>query len=206
MALVTLHQDNFNRSDRALNGDTMSDGIGAWADDYGAWNIASNQAHAPTTALDGSAVVYDSVMSAVDIQRVSVVRTSSNALGVIGRYDPATNHGYMAYWSTIPNCILYRTTAGSVYTSLGTGTASSAGDTIALDASGSSITFLVNGTAKVGPVTDANYATGVAAMYGTGTGRYVDTFLVQVDQASSAIFNYIGKGMKFIGRMLGGGL
>lgn len=184
LGLTILHSDNFNRANSTLSGSTMSDGIGAWMDDGLSASIVSNE-----VSSSGLGACYDSVMSAVGVQRVSVKTRSNFAYplsgGVIARCDPSANTGYIMLNGYYGNSRCYRaddyTTAN--FTQIISGSFNpSAGDTIAVDCDGSTIDFLHNGSSLFGPATDSTYATGVGGLAGYFAG-YCDDWQVEVASA-----------------------
>ena len=181
LGLVVLHADNFNRSDRALSGDTMSDGLGAWANDVGAFSIATNQARATSVIGTADATAYDSAMTAVGTQRATIANQDAQ-VGSLARYNPAANTGYLSYRTASNAAGLYRVIVGSAYTLLGSGSSVSSGQTLGCDCDGSSISLLLDGSSDVGPVTDSTYATGVGGVYGIRD-RDLDDWQVEVEAA-----------------------
>lgn len=189
VGLTLLHADDFNRANSALNGSTMSDGIGAWTDDGLSGSVVSNE-----VSSSGTGACYDSVMSAVDVQRVSV-KTRNNggggyplSGGVIGRCDPSANTGYVMLNGYYGASRCYRaddyTTAN--FTQIISGSFNpSNGDTIAVDCDGSTIDFLHNGSSLFGPATDSTYATGVGGLAGYFAG-YCDDWQVEVAGAATS--------------------
>jgi hypothetical protein len=166
----------------------MSDSVGAWTAGNGSWAIVSNQAK-NTTATEDS--LYDSVMdSSTGDQRANLVVTSGSQDGGIAcRLSGATHRtGYFVYSS---NRSIYRWDNG-VYTSIASGGgACSAGDVLSIDATGTSISCLRNGSTVTGPVTDSNHATGRGGLYGGGSGTYLfDDWYVEVAGATGSPWYY----------------
>jgi len=188
VALTTLHQDSFNRADTSdIGGSTMSDGVGAWSSALysGLFKIASNVIQ--QTGGNGTyCAYYDSAMSDVDVQRASLTISTWTQSGPFVRIKTSDGSGYTSI--SFFDASLYRVDAGT-RTSLGTGSSPTGGDIISCDASGSSISHLVNGSTRVGPVTDTTYSTGRCGVFSDGAagGPTEDDFLAEVASATSAI-------------------
>lgn len=193
MGWSVLHQDNFNRSNRNLSGDTMSDSVGAWSIGCGSFSIVSTN-----VAQGGSySMAYDNVMSAVDKQKVSVKFASASGMifGAVARYDGSTyfyfaDFGYFGSGQRL----FYANVSGSTFTSLGNGgTSGTTNDVITLEANGSTLTVYKNGS-SVFSATDSNIATGVAGMfdYNFLGGQTMDDWQVETYTADAVSFSFIG--------------
>lgn len=181
VGLSTLHQDTFNRSDRDLNGDTMSDGLGVWTVTEGTWSIVGNQAQAD--AVLGENVAYDSAMSSVGTQRVSVT-TRGPESGAFARWS--SNQGYLAHRLSNSSTALYvKYGTGLNYASLSTGSSNAVnGDIQSCDCDGTTIAYLLNGSANGSPATDSTVSSGKGCMRGHLV-AIQDDFLVEVADSSS---------------------
>ncbi len=192
MGWSVLHSDDFNRSNRSLSSDTMSDNTGAWSIGCGSYSIVSN------TAQGGSySMAYDNVMSAVDKQKVSAKFSSASGMifGVVARYD-GSSYFYFADFGYFGSGqrLFYANTAGSVFTSLGNGgTSGVTNDVITLETDGSTLTVHKNGS-SVFSVTDSNIATGVSGMfdYNFLGGQTLDDWQVETYTADTVTFSFIG--------------
>ena len=158
LALTVLHTDSFNRSDRALSGDTMSDGVGVWG-----CPDASNPRISSNKVAGGGAwhYGYDSVMSNVDVQRTTM--TWSDLLIQAGvRIQTVTGYGYYADARSGAH-YLYR--YDGLYNNIGSGAGLSVGDTWACDADGTTIKTLKNGSVDITATGQTDYSTGKAGLF-----------------------------------------
>lgn len=188
LALTVLHSDSFNRSNRSLSGDTMSDSVGAWATQNASYpKIVSNQA-AGDSAGGNWYGAYDSVQTAVAEHRATA--TWLDWLSQICVRMDSSFNGY-ACDARAGSTTIYKATPIGSFSNLGSGSGVSTNDTIAADAdTGNNITFLVNGSAAVGPVSDSTYTTGVGGI--ATNGAFISTGLLdawQVEIAGGATGN-----------------
>lgn len=184
MAFALLHQDDFNRSDRTLSGDTMSDGLGAWTERPAgsSWSIVSNQADC---AAGGGVILYDSAMSAVDVQKAEATYYGSVGGPAVRCSAGTGGHGnaYAAHCN--PTIYVFRFTNG-IGTIIGfsTGAGTAAGEVVSISAEGSTIRSYDDGV-LVHDLTDSTHATGVCGLYGSGgTTPTYDDFADYIEAAA----------------------
>lgn len=188
MALTLLHSDNFNRSNAGLNGATMSDGVGTWADVSGAGSgaaVVGNQAVMGTSSGAPNFVcfVVDSAMDvATTDQRADQVTQGTDG-GPLARCSDGSNAYYAYRGGTFVD--LYKIVAGtsSYLGSTGPGAVAN-GDTVALECVGTTIRILVNSVQKLS-VTDSSLTAGRAGGYGGGSAAHAwDDFAVYTEPAA----------------------
>jgi hypothetical protein len=159
LALTVLHADNFDRADGAIDASTMSDTLGHWtSQNSGQPQIVSNQAKG---TLATHYIVYDDVMSAVDVQRATCdFLVGAFFFGPCVRVQTSFNC-YHLFVDNSAGGTIYSYNGG--FSSLGSAGVLLPG-TVSLDASGSTLTALNNGSAAGSPVTDSAYGTGRAGI------------------------------------------
>ena len=174
MALALLHADDFNRSDRSLDGDTMSDGLGAWAR-YGgtSWSIVSNEADSV-----GTTVLVDSAMSDAGDQKSEVSERAGGDIGPICRWRAGGGGIGDLYLAYCGDGTLYRVSGGSYTAIAAAGGSVTNPHVAAVEAIGSTITFYKNGV-SIGSATDSTYATGKCGLWGGGASG--DNFADYID-------------------------
>ena len=159
--------DTFNRTDGALSGSTLSDGVNTWSVTGGSWAVFSNRIE---WAAPGGVDYVAWVNSLPDCatQTVSVQFLSSTDIGVVARYNVTSGVGtfYMA-WSSGGTYVLGKYINGSTFTTLGTGGTYALGDTVTLDCNGTSLTVKQNGSTII-TATDGTITTGKAGLYAGG--------------------------------------
>jgi len=175
LSLVVLHQDNFNRVG-ALNGSTMSDGLGAWTVLSGAPATDGAKCTGDATA---NAASKDSVMGSIADMRVSCTRVATgDQVGPAARLADASNYYFTQARATNKNSMFKRVAA--VNTVLGVdGSTTANGDSLGLDCVGTTITGYLNGAVDVGPVTDAAFASGVAGFRSAGA-KSLDDWKIEI--------------------------
>jgi hypothetical protein len=180
--MATIAEDTFNRSDRSLDGDTMSDGSSTWAlGNNGGWSIVSNQARSD---LANGVEFCDSMSDTADIR--SRIETYDASVGAFARYDNSTKNGYVSVRTGANVHRLFRS-AGLSFTQLGSdGSTVSNGETIAVVCNGTSISAEYEGSTDVGPVTDSNYSTGKAAIWAASGSKDIDNFFSETLAAPPA--------------------
>lgn len=175
---MTNRTDDFNRADSTTSLGTPSDAGSAWATASGTWGISSNAAYNVGAGTEANAYLESSV-SAIEVQ--VTISTFGSDCGVNARLADVNNLllGLMTLGTGIR---LFKRVSGT-YTQLGStynGTLAS-GDVLKLRTdSANALTLYHNGTARVGPVTDAAGSTntkhGIRA-YADSTSRF-DTFSI----------------------------
>lgn len=177
--MATLAQDDFNRSDRSLDGDTMSDGSNTWAIHVGSgWSISSNIARG---GYGNRSMYCDTVANTANVRVSGDAQSGTSAYGgpaarmVVG----ATTAYYAFSRAGATYTKLYKEVAGSA-TQLGSnGPNTSVGDVITVECDGTSISGEVNGT-PFASVTDSAISTGrVGMMALTGNGGSTDDWLAE---------------------------
>jgi len=182
LALTLLHSDNFNRSNRSLSGDTMSDSTGAWATNHASYPSIASQVVSDDGAGGGSGwrAAVDSVMSDVDVQR-STVSWLNWLSGPTVRSDSTNYNGYLSD-ARPSSSTIYKWTS-DVAANLGSdASGNSAADTIAADADGSTIKFMRNGSTIITVTSETTYSTGKAGLraYGAFSSSLLDDWQVEV--------------------------
>lgn len=169
--MATLSQDNFNRSDRDLAGDTMSDGVSTWMVFSGAYRIVSNQATGNTTNWMAKASTNGTDM------RTSITYISSSVNGS-GPACRGSNSGSAFSGYRSRNNLLERVDSGSA-TTIASGTAYAQNDIAGVEGSGTTINRYLNGSVS-GTTTDATYSSGFGGTFNiSGNTRTMDNFLVE---------------------------
>jgi len=167
--------DNFNRGDSSDLGTN-------WDVIYGAGHqIASNACACNTGSEDGwdGAEVWNADSFDDDHYSSATVSTAPGAGGATGlavRCDPTPDDYFYGYSSDNANAYLFKVVNGS-FTTHDSGTAWTNGNTIRLEAEGTSITALKNGsndTSVSSPWTDSSISSGSAGV--SGYGAYSPTF------------------------------
>lgn len=188
MALTLLHQDDFNRADAGLNGATMSDGSGTWADVSGAGSgtaVVSNQAQMGTSSGSPNflCLVVDSAMPIGTTDQRSEQATHGTDGGPACRVTDKDNCYFAYRGGTFVN--IYKVTAGTVSQISGSGVVVVAnGDVVGLEAIGTTIRALVNGV-EVASATDSDHAAGRCGLYGGGSAAHLlDDFADYVEASS----------------------
>ncbi len=189
-ALLSGHEDAFTAADATnLDGRTMTGGTGVWTKVGGTWEVHSN--HGRETSGVSDRYLYDSAASAVDKQRVEMVAVSNLDIGPMCRFGTTGGvDGYLMYLLfTNGNVILYRIDNGAL-TNIASGGNAQAGDTVMIEADGSTITCYVNGV-SVCNASDSTYATGVGAVYSGGLGsQEFDDWKFYVDAGGGVFTPY----------------
>lgn len=169
---MSVVSDDFNRSNRNLNGDTADSGQ-TWSGLAGTPQIVSNQGAGAASGNDIATI--DAGIA--DCEVYMTVTTKNGDEGVIGRASNVSNLFLAQATATAIN--LLRRTSGS-YTSLGThATAIANNDVLKLKMNGSSLEVLLNGVSKV-TATDTQNQTNTRHGFrldGSTTSR-IDTFRV----------------------------
>lgn len=177
---VTTATDTFDRANENPLASAMSDGVSTWTNGVGAFadvQISSN--NCTGTASNSGAAVASPAFAAN--QRATITLGSDNALGVCARLQSSSDgSGYAVLLANSTTVRLYRVTdTGSLaFTALGadiTVSTVSAGNTLGIECSGTTITALVNG-ASVGSRTDATYATGQPGVWLSNSARLIRDF------------------------------
>lgn len=204
VALTTLHQDNFNRSDRALSGDTMSDGLGVWTTTDGTDpQIISNTANRSSGA--SSRYAMDGTMSAVDEQLSSIARlsTSNRDNGPTTRMQSITT----GYWLDAFSATLFMWRENAGLSLIGSGGLYAANDVVALYSVGNSHSGVVNGSTQLPAITDANFTTGKAGFNAfADTPSSMDDWSVQVAASGTVVPALEGEMLSGGFQEMGGGL
>jgi hypothetical protein len=179
-ALSVVSSDGFSGTSASLSGRTMDAALGGAANTWGlSGSIAVGSGVA--TGSGGGNYGYDATASAVDIQRATVKTLTDVNVGCTVRYiDNSSN--YFGWRNGSNQAQIYITNGGP--SALSTNGTFSDNDTMALDADGDQLTLLKNGSAQVGPVTDATWATGVGGIR-VDTAS-LDDFVYEVDSGASS--------------------
>lgn len=183
-ALTTLHQDNFNRSNGALHGMTMSDGLGAWAHLLGTDVNVIGTSEIQQNGGGGTQVYWDSAMSDVDEQRV-VAKMTGERCGPAARVQ-SNGDCYFGYWRPALNDNrLYRYESG--YNFLGSGIADvHLNDTCGVYAHGTTIINEANGVTDITVTGQTTFPTGRGGFYmDTPTTSKMDDW--RVETAASGV-------------------
>ena len=156
--------DNFNRTDALSLG---SNWTSIYAPNGGGGQIVSNAAGAyeiPDVGIIWNADTFDD-----DHYAEGTVSGSPGAGGATGLCVRGSSSGYYAYYSFSGGSYLIRVDADDTVTQLGsTGDAWSDGDTVRLEADGTTITPMINGSedTSIGAQTDSTYSSGSAGIGG----------------------------------------
>lgn len=149
--------DNFNRSNRTLDGDTASDGIHVWSDKGGGWNILSNQAD--TGAGTTNHMVINPGCSDADIGvTIAAIVGTTTGEGVVFRWGATTDYWFA--WLSTTTLGLSKRVAGTPALVTSAAISGGAGDSIRVHAVGDQISVYhtPSGGAEslvLGPVTDS---------------------------------------------------
>lgn len=175
IAPFILHFDDFNRSNRALAGDTSPGGV-TWGTAAGSGAaILGNRFTMPGTA----SLMGDAAMTPTAKQRASITFRVGGG-GPACRINIAGGTGFWAYWNGAGGAqgiyrwyVLEQIAAGH-------GTDAVDGEVLTIDAdAGGNITALKEGAVTSGPANSGFYATGVAgAGIDTPTGEFDDFEIV----------------------------
>jgi hypothetical protein len=190
---AVLHADTFNRADAALNGSTMSDGLGAWTADAGL-NVVSNALVISTVDHRG----HDSAMAATGNMTVTATNAAGRGGGPIARYAAGPD-GYLMFRRQVAgNPVRLSRLDDGVQTVLGTGSNSADGTILGARAVSSAVVGLRNGSIDIGPVTDSTYATGVAGVGRVGTENCtLDDWQVETDASGALLRALTDGGLSF---------
>lgn len=102
--------DNFNRSNRTLDTDTLSDGVHTWSDQGGGWNILSNVADTGAGTLNH--MVINPGCSDVDVGvTVATIVGTNSGQGVCFRWTDTSN--YWQAWLSTDRLTLTKREAGT---------------------------------------------------------------------------------------------
>lgn len=179
--MATLAQDDFNRSDRSLDGDTMSDGSNTWAIHVGSgWSISSNIA---TGGYGNRSMYCDTVADTANV-RVHADAQGGSYGGPAARMVTGATTAYFAVSRAgFTYTRLFKEVAGSA-TQLGSnGPNTSAGDVITVECDGTSISAEINGT-PFASVTDSAISTGrVGLMAIAGNAGKADDWIAESIEA-----------------------
>lgn len=178
--------DDFDRADDAASLGTPSDSGSDWEARFGTWGIDGGHAYNPSANEHASAVLESGL--ADGRLRVTIAAGGANAAEVWCRVSDALNgimcHHHGGAWHMYAH-------VGGGFNSLGdaSGTAPN-GAVIGLDFDGDEVTFLVDETAVIGPVTVTHNQ--AATKHGIGafasiTVRY-DDFSIDPPPAGGPIF------------------
>lgn len=156
--------DNFNRADSTSSlGGTSTAGV-PWTAVLGTWGISGNQAYQPSGVNGALATVPVSTANHYAEAKFS---TPDGGTCVVVRCSDANN------WYALLGSALYKRVAGTT-TPLGNFGSFTAGDTMRLSVSGSTLTAYRNGT-QVGQVTDTALTTGNPGLRcDSSSGRFDD--------------------------------
>ena len=186
--------DDFNRANGSLGSN--------WSNvtSFSAMQISSNAANAGSVAKCMAAVNTSTVTFANDHSAQITVGNigSFDYVGLLVRVSGGTGYGVQIDGRTgNSNNTLFRFAGGVITSNLGTGSlTATAGDTLKLVASGTTIALYKNGS-LVDSVTDATYASGqpgILSDFGNSNVGIVDDF-VGLDITASAAFLGINNGM-----------
>lgn len=178
LSFITVASDSFNRADGAIVGSTLDNANGGsgtrtWGPvvgpGSGAFAISGNAAR---NTVDEAVLPVISPIN-YSYQRVTITCANIDE-GVIARRSAGatTGNGYLAYRNfSTARAQLFRMDNGSI-TQLGTdGSVIANGDELSVHCQGDQISLLINGAVNIGPITDATYPGGTAALYGGGDGN-----------------------------------
>lgn len=168
------NSDTFNRSNRELIGDTMSDGSGVWASRdnvTGVHSVTSNQYFSGAGSWN-NVPVYNTTMSSTQGDQASEVtyKGSTNG-GPVVRYASGAYYYLNVSGSSFT---IYYATTGYPGTVVGTVSETTAtGDVVRLEAVGTTLTAYENGVSKLS-VTDSNLSTGRSGIWLAFSAYYDD--------------------------------
>lgn len=172
--------DNFNRSDRSLDGDTCSDGVNSWTNDSGdSWVISSNQARGGGGSY-GRTIIYSFTPVSTMTLKVTVKATyySSSVLAV-GRYIDASNYYALYFYH---NKVQIREEVGGSVSTLGAQYAVSADDVVELVIDGDDLTLIINDVEKTNQTGSGLTGGGNAGFWGSNNVWQFDDFTVTVPE------------------------
>ncbi len=160
---MAIAADNFNRSNRSLDGDTMSDGSNTWADGLnGGCSIDTNAAKGDSGAATADEVC-DSMADTADLTVTAKVASGDN-VGVVARWTADGEKYYVKMKATTGEIQLWATTSSSSAQIGSDGSVVSVGDTIGIKCEGTSISALINGVVDF-TETDTDHSTGKAGIH-----------------------------------------
>lgn len=194
MSLVLNNSDTFNRSNRELIGDTMSDGSGVWAsrdNATGVHAIVSNQYNSGAGSWS-NVPMYNSTMSASQGDQAAEITLVSNTFsgGPAIRYSSGTYYYIGAITST--SLSIYAASSGYPGTVLATLTGLTINNTsvIKLEGIGSTLTAYVDGS-SVGSATDSNYTAGRCGIWNAFS-QTCDAYNDYIPASAAPSFSFIG--------------
>lgn len=159
---MTIYSDDFNRSDSGANA-----GWGANWQHYTSggttntgWEILSNQGRVNASFTQRAALWNGGAVGNDQFSKAAVAALSGDGAAYVCVRATDDNNCYRGGWLTSGTARLSKVVAG-VSTTLGSVSLTfSAGDTIEVRASGSSISLYVNDVLQVGPITDTDLTSG----------------------------------------------
>lgn len=169
--MTVLATDDFNRADGAIGAN--------WSNLADAFVIATNKARSGSGTTDSITISTYTNATWPNNQYAqcvigSPVAVSDEGVGPIIRCSDANNL-YIAQGNTVETKLYKR--VGGAFTQLGSdGAAVADGDTLYVEAQGTSILVKKNGSTIIGPVTDAALSAGNAGMWGTRQAMRADDF------------------------------
>lgn len=174
--------DTFNRANADPMSTTMSDGTSTWTVGPGALNNTSITSNGIGTS--GSAAGARVLTPTFSANQISTITAGPDnfATGPAVRLASTTDaDGYMAYPSSATSITIYRIddTGTIAFVALGanvTITALTAGETLGLGISGTTLTLYTNGVSTGATRTDSTYSTGQPGVYVGSNSRVWDAF------------------------------
>jgi hypothetical protein len=163
--------DNFNRSNRSLDGDTCSDGVNTWTKlSAGDWRIASNQVQAPGSWAKTMVLSFDARES-MTVKVTVKLRAYSNYVFVYGRYYDNSNWYALHFYQ---NKVRIRQTVGGSASDISTAYAVVVNDVVEMVIDDLNIILKINDVEKAN-VTGGDFGQpGHAGLYGYANWEFDD--------------------------------
>ena len=182
--MATIAADNFNRSNRSLAGDTMSDGSSTWADGLnGGCSIDTNVAIGDSGAATADAYC-DSMSNIADLTVTAKVASGDN-VGVIARRTGNGEKYYAKMKTGDAKLMVWKTSGGSSSQLGADGSVVSVGDTIGIRCEGTTISGLINGVVDFSR-TDSDHSTGQAGIHIRAQDGTLDDWIAETISAADA--------------------
>lgn len=159
---MATYSDNFNRSDTGSNagwGANWQHYTGGSSSNTG-WEILSNQGRCVASFTQRAALWNGGAVANDQFSKAAVQALSGDGAAYVCVRATDDNNCYRGGWLSSGTARLSKVIAG-VSTTLGSASLTfSAGDTIEVRASGTSISLYVNDVLQVGPITDSDLSSG----------------------------------------------
>jgi hypothetical protein len=191
---MTNRTDDFNRADSGATIDSPSDGLGNYTVAQ-TWGIQSNRGYCANGGSLGAAVLEASADVEVQVTIAVNGGAGGGGHGVVFRYVDANNYWFVRARVDASVLNMQKFVGGSG-TDVGTDFSYTPanGDVIKVVAEGTSISVYLNGTLRIGPVTESTHLTatkhGLFA-HGDSTARFDDLSITEVGAEEAQLLSPI---------------